>query len=71
MENVRDGLRANLVNLTLKIYSVLLKHLTDEFASEFEHVFYGHFFESFHCKVGDNLQENLKSDIKYNYSEPW
>ena len=71
MQNIRNILLNKLVNLTNKIDALLLKQLTDEFGSEIEVAFYSRFYNSFQAKVGDELQESLKWDIKYNYSKPW
>ena len=69
MQNIRDILVNKLVNLTNKIDALLLKQLTDEFVSELDTSFYIYFYDSFQGKIGEELQENLKFDMKH--KEPW
>ena len=70
MESVRDKMYKKLVNLTYRLDTLLMNQLSDEEGVELELVFYNQFYDSFQSKVGDEIQENLKFDMKYNYSEP-
>jgi hypothetical protein len=70
MENVRDMMQMKLTNLSIRLDAKLLSYFRDEIVCGITNSVYDTLYASFQAKVGDEIQENLKFDMKYNYSKP-
>jgi hypothetical protein len=68
MENVRDMMQMKLTNLSIRLDAKLLCYFRDEIVCGITNSVYDTLYDSFQAKVGDQIEEDLKFQIKY--SEP-
>ena len=68
MNNVRDMMQMRLRNLSIRLDAKLLCYFRDEIVCGITNSVYDTLYASFQAKVGDQIEEDLKFQIKY--SEP-
>jgi len=68
MNNVRDMMQMKLTNLSIRLDAKLLCYFRDEIVCGITNSVYDTLYASFQAKVGDQIEEDLKFQIKY--SEP-
>jgi hypothetical protein len=68
MNNVRDMMQMRLTNLSIRLDAKLLCYFRDEIVCGITNSVYDTLYDSFQAKVGDQIEEDLKFQIKY--SEP-
>ena len=68
MNNVRDMMQMKLTNLSIRLDAKLLCYFRDEIVCGITNSVYDTLYDSFQAKVGDQIEEDLKFQIKY--SEP-
>jgi len=65
MENVRDMMQMRLTNLSISLDAKLLSYFRDEIVCGITNSVYDTLYASFQAKVGDQIEEDLKFQIKY------
>jgi hypothetical protein len=65
MENVRDMMQMKLTNLSIRLDAKLLSYFRDEIVCGITNSVYDTLYASFQAKVGDQIEEDLKFQIKY------
>ena len=68
MNNIRDMMQMKLTNLSIRLDAKLLCYFRDEIVCGITNSVYDTLYDSFQAKVGDQIEEDLKFQIKY--SEP-
>ena len=68
MNNIRDMMQMKLTNLSIRLDAKLLRYFRDEIVCGITNSVYDTLYDSFQAKVGDQIEEDLKFQIKY--SEP-
>ena len=68
MNNIRDTMQMKLTNLSIRLDAKLLCYFRDEIVCGITNSVYDTLYDSFQAKVGDQIEEDLKFQIKY--SEP-
>jgi hypothetical protein len=65
MNNVRDMMQMRLTNLSIRLDAKLLSYFRDEIVCGITNSVYDTLYASFQAKVGDQIEEDLKFQIKY------
>ena len=65
MNNIRDTMQMKLTNLSIRLDAKLLCYFRDEIVCGITNSVYDTLYDSFQAKVGDQIEEDLKFQIKY------